>query len=346
MTEIPLPRGKFRKMNPYGLIPGLSSLLYIFLSLKSVSAGPYPKDDLHDIGYSYLLDRRCASHCGADNQYCCAAGQACYTNEANIAFCSAVAPDAGLGYTVFTTTYTETNLILRTSTFTSSWVIATPTEPGPRVTAEPICTTSLGETSCGNICCASNQRCAVMNSCTAHTPQPGDPTEPSTYSAPLRPTSGHAHTTSATTTIPFQHPATASGSVYPVTETYEQNDLSGGAIAGIVIGVIAGVILLLLVCSFILLKKKFSKKTGIGSSRRNSSSKRVDFSITTSGSSEKRDNRKTKSPLAEKVQDILFLIKSLQWRGRKRASSKSRRSDHSGPTHSQTSTSPSNSELK
>lgn len=230
--------------------------------LKSVLAGPYPKDDLHDTGYSYLQDRSCVSYCGAQNQYCCAAGEACYTNQANIAYCSVGSGEVWGGYAVYTTTYTETNLVLRTSTYTSSWVIATSTwQPDPAVTQAPICTSSLGESSCGSICCANDQRCAHANSCTAYTATDDESATHTTFSAPFRPTSGHISTESATTTVPFQPPATASGSIFPTLPLNENQGLSGGAIAGIVIGSLVGVSILLLCCGCCIIKSKlFGKK--------------------------------------------------------------------------------------
>ncbi|KAI1001621.1 hypothetical protein K3495_g6582 [Podosphaera aphanis] len=232
----------------------LSIALSTLLSTMPAVAGPYPKDASHNAGFFYLFGRTCASYCGADNQYCCGSGEACYTNQANIAFCSANGDSVAGGYAVYTTTYTETNLVLITSTYTSSWGAATPHSPqGPVVTSPAICTTSLGESSCGNICCASNQRCAVANSCTAYSSVFLQPTKSTTYSAPVRPTSGGLFTISATTTVPFQAPATASGSTLPMAS--EESNLSGGAVAGIVVGVIAGILFLLLICFFCVVRK-------------------------------------------------------------------------------------------
>lgn len=222
--------------------PQLLSLLLLTLSHSSpVSAGPFPKDDIHDLGFSYLMDRSCVSYCGADNQYCCTSGQACYTSSGNIAYCSASTAGSG-GYVVYTTTYTETNLLVGTSTY-SSYYAAT-TSGGTAA----ICDTTQGETSCGTICCASDQMCEYSGQCTIRTSSWTYTATSGTYSAPVRPTSGAlTSTVSATTTEPFVAPATASGSTLPITSTSSSN-LSGGAIAGIVIGTIVGVILLLLLC--------------------------------------------------------------------------------------------------
>ncbi len=244
----------------------LLSLVFALLSnIDTAEATPYPKDVLHDLfGFGFLQDRSCNSYCGADNQYCCTAGQACYTNTANVAYCSASggAVATGGGYAVYTTTYTETDLVLRTSTYSSWWTAAAETTsvyvaPTSTEAAPAICTTSLGESSCGTICCAENQRCAVANSCTAYTSTFYASSIPtSSYSAPLRPTSGATSggvstatsTVSATTTAPFIAPATASGSSLPIVSSSASKGLSAGAIAGIVIGVIAGIIILILIC--------------------------------------------------------------------------------------------------
>ncbi|TGO16159.1 hypothetical protein BTUL_0031g00240 [Botrytis tulipae] len=223
--------------------PQLLSLLLLTLSNTSpVSAGPFPKDDIHDLGFSYLMDRSCVSYCGADNQYCCTAGQACYTSSGNVAYCSASTAGSG-GWAVYTTTYTETDLLVGTSTYSSYY--ATTTSGG----SAAICDTSSGETSCGTICCASDQMCEYSGQCTARTSLWSYTATSGTYSAPVRPTGATTSTAtvSATTTEPFIPPATASGSTLPITST-SSNNLSGGAIAGIVIGTILGVILLLLLC--------------------------------------------------------------------------------------------------
>lgn len=253
--------------------PSLISLLLVALSqINTVNAGPFPKDPLHDLlGLGWLQPRDCVSYCGAQNQYCCTAGQACFTNAANVAYCSAGGATAGYG--VYTTTWTETDLVTRTSTYSSYYQVATTTQTWASVGTSPaICTTSLGESSCGTICCAENQRCAYAGSCTAYT---STFVATSTYSAPLRPTSGGVSTqtsvVSATTTAPFISPATASGSTLPITSASSGGGLSAGAIAGIVIGVIAGVILLLLLCFCCLARSLFDgilSIFGLGKKRR------------------------------------------------------------------------------
>lgn len=276
--------------------PSLISLLLVALSqIDTANAGPYPKDSLHDLlGFGWLQHRDCASYCGADNQYCCTSGQACFTNAQNVAYCSAgggVAASA-TGYGVYTTTWTETDLVTYTSTYSSYYPVATTTA------APAICTTSLGESSCGTICCAENQRCAYAGSCTAYT---STYIATSTYSAPLRPTSGGVSTqtssASVTTTVPFVSPATATGSTLPITGSSTSHGLSAGAIAGIVIGTIAGVILLLLLCFCCIVGTIFDGLLGLlglkGKKRDRSRTERVEvverYSRHGSGTASRRD---------------------------------------------------------
>lgn len=238
----------------------LSLLLVVLSRTHTVNAGPFPKDDLHDFGFSYLMDRDCVSYCGYNNMYCCSAGEACYTNAQNIATCTAVAQGVvgGGAYGVYTTVYTETDLVLRTSTYTSWYALATPTPTSPQ---PAVCTPELGQSSCGIICCAGDQRCAAAGTCTPYTSSYYAPSTSATGSAPYRPTSGGISTAttvvSATTTAPFTPPATASGSTLPISRSGSNNGLSPGAIAGIVIGVIAGIILLLLFCFCCIIKAGF-----------------------------------------------------------------------------------------
>jgi len=296
--------------------PTLISLFLVLLShTETVRAVPTPKDILEGLvfGYMELDERSGVTNCGAQGQYTCTGAEACYTNAAQVAYCSvpngaAVATTEAGGYAVYTTTYTETDLVLRTSTY-SSWYqaatsyVATTTENWTPVASNPSCDTNSGQTSCGAICCASDQECAYSGMCTARVSSWTyvATTYASTYSAPLRPTSGTTTTStstkSATTTAPFLSPATASGSTLPITSSSTSHGLSGGAIAGIVIGTIAGVILLLLFCFCCIVKAGFDGLLalfGLGNRRNRRSRERVEvveerYSRHGSGTASRRD---------------------------------------------------------
>lgn len=246
-------------------LPSIASLRKLLVclsaSLQLAHAGPYPKDDLHDVlGSGFLVDRSCATYCGVDNQYCCAQGQACTTN-AGIAGCTDTALGGGFG--IYTTTWTETDTY--TSTI-SSYYPATTGDNG----ADCVPPSGSGQIACGPICCASWQYCASNGQCGGG-PAPGSgatttaaggggggmisttittsgTTITTQYSAPYRVTSGTTGTGTTTSTGTMES-ATATGSGNGTAVTTGGNGLSGGAIAGIVIGVIAGVILLLAICA-------------------------------------------------------------------------------------------------
>ncbi|RDW89079.1 hypothetical protein BP6252_01111 [Coleophoma cylindrospora] len=284
------------------LSPRLLSLVTVLSHSSPALAGPYPKDDLHDLGFSYLMDRGCNIYCGSQNQYCCSSGEACYTNAANVAYCSSAG--AATGWAVYTTTYTETDLILRTSTYSSYWGAATTTSS---YASSATCTpdTSLGQTGCGAICCTNSQTCAYLGQCqdtgsvvltTSYSYVASTTT--ATGSEAIRPTSGTAatNTVSVTTTEPFGTPASATSTSTGLAVTQNSTGgLSGGAIAGIVVGVIAGVILLLLFCFCCVLKAGFDgllALLGLGSNKRRRSETRVTeerYSRHGSGTASRRD---------------------------------------------------------
>jgi hypothetical protein len=278
--------------------PALLSLLLATITAQ-VAANPLPTALLYDLGLTFLMPRQCASFCGADKQFCCNAQEQCYTVEGNRATCStppaaaATQAGGGGGYAVYTFTYTETDLVTRTTTSTSWWAAPPSTvyipAPAPTVAETPaICDTSIGQSSCGIICCDSTQRCKVSGECEIRPtstfigfqPVP-QPTSPGTFSAPYRPTSSGVltvtNTQAPTTTAPFLAPATVSGSTLPSAFPVEGGGgLSAGAIAGIVIGVIAGLLLLLLICFCCCVKAGFDGLLalfGMGKRKRRSTEK-------------------------------------------------------------------------
>lgn len=255
------------------------STLLITLLSTTASALPTTDDDnlrnLLESRYHYLSARSCANPCGTSG-LCCGTGQTCTTNAAGQATCggtsnqqaAAASPN---GWEYYTTTYVETDLVTRISTYSSFFGNEASTA-APGAASGLSCTSALGESPCGgSLCCAAGQYCAYAGQCAASNGQ-GDSSSSAftfestttaavaTNSAPVRPTS-HAATTvtstgSATTTVPYQTPtaASATAGAAGMTATTMNNGLSGGAIAGIVIGVLAGLLLLFLLCAFLCCK--------------------------------------------------------------------------------------------
>ena len=262
--------------------PTLLSLLGLLLSsCHHTTAKPYPRDSslAGAEGISFLQERSCAYPCGWSGQLCCTSSQQCYTDASGQAQCGAgsgggnnavaqgSSAQAGAGqWQYFTTTWVETDLVTRVETYSSFLGAATSqvsvADFIPTSTWAPAATTQLQcGIPCGTLCCASGQYCAMAGQCAAEvvggfsSSYYNSYTSSQTYSAPLRPTSGTATTTTSTAggvtaTVPFQTPVgTAGNIVYSTGAAASNKGLSGGAIAGIVIGVIAGIILLLLLCA-------------------------------------------------------------------------------------------------
>lgn len=249
---------------PTVLVAALTSLTTF---IQPALANPFPKDSLHDfLHLGFLRDSSCATYCGAENEHCCSENQVCTTSD-NVAGCATpvtlvVRTDGE--YSLYTTTWTETETF--TSTYSSYWAATT-------VAAGGTCTppSGSGEIACGSICCASWQYCAYEGQCLSNpgatatgTAAAGGSGATSTswstyettmttsgktittqFSAPYRVT-GTGATTTATGTL---ESATSTGNVNGTLATTGGSNLSGGAIAGIVIGVIAGVVLLLALCA-------------------------------------------------------------------------------------------------
>lgn len=265
------------------------SLVALLLSSQPVTAGPFSK--ISDLVYQSLRDAAtdsipqnhtlelrtvCGSSqltCGFYGQLCCDAGNTCGTNAANQAICvagagsvtTAVASGAG-SWQYYTSTYVETvGVVTKTSVY-SSWVPAA-VATGSSSTCSP--NYANNETPCGPICCASGQYCYDSSSGVCKPAGAGGFTTTGVGAgAPVRPTtiSGMitTQTISPTTTVPFQTPiaATSTGNA-TVIATSSHSGLSGGAIAGIVIGVLAAIIILGLICFCCCLKEAAAGILGI-----------------------------------------------------------------------------------
>lgn len=250
--------------------PTLLSLLAVILSpTHTTNAKPFPRDETIENQNSTLVERQCAFPCGLSaTPICCQAAGQCYTDGNNQAQCgSGGIQQANSGnngqWQIYTTTYTTEGLITVTSTYS---VQSATVQVAPAAT--PFCDTSMGESPCGNICCATGQQCQWQGSCIA-----SGPTDVSSSylasvmstsaggSAYIRPTSDTTQTVtstgSATTTVPIQSavPSASSGtSTAGMESTTSNNGLTGGQIAGIVIGVLLGILLLLIICGCLCFK--------------------------------------------------------------------------------------------
>jgi hypothetical protein len=154
-------------------------------------------------------------------------------------------------------TYVQTDLRTVTTTFSTFFPVVTQNLIVTSTVASG-CIYSLGEVPCGSICCAIGQYCMTdINQCAAA--GGGSSAYFSSFytvtqlaSVPVRPTSNTVLTVTATglatATVPFSAPVGTDGStLIGAQATTQGQKLSAGAIAGIVIGVIAGIILLFLI---------------------------------------------------------------------------------------------------
>ncbi|KAG5980356.1 hypothetical protein E4U55_004115 [Claviceps digitariae] len=257
-------------------VPWVPWLIWAAAAASLVGASPYPRDAAADdapnmplvtpLAASFdaphddagLLPRNCASYCGADNQYCCQADQLCTTLAGNIATCLAA---------TWAPAYTTTWTVTYTSIIMTHWI------PAPAPTPGVDCIPQAPEQeACGRICCAGWQQCAYKTNGGQCSPRPGyaEPTAvvvttngqvTTRYAAPFR--------VIGTTVIvngggPPVNPATLTGSAGPDIPASTSDGstigadgankggtgggLSPGAIAGIVIGTLAAVALLMLLC--------------------------------------------------------------------------------------------------
>ncbi|KXJ92466.1 hypothetical protein Micbo1qcDRAFT_162760 [Microdochium bolleyi] len=159
------------------------------------------------------------------------------------------------GWGVSTVTWTETRTY--TSTISSYYPPAYTAPAGQNCVPPP----GSGQIACGPICCATWQWCQdpIKGQCLANVGQ-NSWTEVITtgvttgvivttqFSAPYRPTSGSASTPTGTFDSATVVPTGGPQETVPADSTTSGSQLSGGAIAGIVIGTIAGLALLILCC--------------------------------------------------------------------------------------------------
>ncbi|CAG8177757.1 unnamed protein product [Penicillium olsonii] len=194
------------------------------------------------------IEKRCANPCGYDGWLCCSSGQTCTTNSAKEAVCSDGGGSDSGGYQYYTTVYTLTETDLSTITSVWSSQIAAATSTGT-------CRADIGETKCGTRCCEAAQECqdgeCVAESSSVAVTATGDGAE---ATPGVRGTSDGASTVTATsaptTTEGFTAPVGTDGAdLIGAKASDNDGGLSGGAIAGIVIGSIAGAFLLLLICA-------------------------------------------------------------------------------------------------
>ena len=268
----------------------LSLLVLVLFSTQSVRSSPLPQDELIIRQQNGTLElRQCAVLCGYYNQVTCGCDQACTTiaGEASCvaAAATAVATQVGSGngqWQWFTSTFVETDLVTVVTTFSSFVVAPTTTAYVAPIQTQVVVTTVVAPVpaptvltcatnqACGNICCASDQFCAYSGQCSAlagastannivSTLYLASTVVASTASAFIRPTSNSiltvTSTGTATTTIPFQTPIGTDGSsLTGITATQQNAGLSGGAIAGIVIGVLVLIFILFLLCACCLAK--------------------------------------------------------------------------------------------
>ena len=213
----------------------------ILLQPLTTVASPFP---VHFAGL-ILRERACESPCGYYGQLCCSSSEECGTDSNGHAVCLASFEQRNNNgqWEYWTTTYVQTDYVTITSTG-SSWVAAPTSDNGQ-------CKPSLGETECGWTCCSASESCnagecvEVGNSPIETAPAPTPPLRPTdTTGATITPTPPPGPT------VPFIPPIGtdgSDGSEQPM-PSEDGGGLSGGAIAGIVIGSLAGAAILLLLC--------------------------------------------------------------------------------------------------
>lgn len=246
-ASLPLSVGSPVELNGADLteaIPLDAAIVEEPIALEPVPAETESNETLPDDTASTegQLEKRCDNPCGFYSQLCCASGETCGTNNGGEAVCVGSSGDSSNGRWEYWTT-----TIIDSSTITSvgSSYVSQPTKGASDDTGS--CRAALGETKCGKDCCGSayvcvNDKCVMGSSSIWATATEANP--------PVRGTSATTLTATAdvTATQGFDAPVGTDGASL-IGVKAEDGGLSGGAIAGIVIGTIAGVFLLLLICA-------------------------------------------------------------------------------------------------
>lgn len=270
--------------------PTLLSLLTVILSsTHTAQAKPFLRGST--LPDSSLVERQGGYACGYGSLVCDTAA-ACYTDANGQAQCSTSGTSGGTQqnnanngqWQLYTTTYTTNELTTITSTYS---IQASPTV---QVATGGTCNLSVGETPCGQnplkngeaLCCAGGQQCLYQGQCGSSGAGAVDVSSAYLYSATgtvaLRPTSATTQTVTstgpATTTVAFETPTptgTSGATAAGMQSTTTNNGLSGGAIAGIVIGTLLAIFFLLLLCGCLCFKgilDSFLALLGLGPKRR------------------------------------------------------------------------------
>jgi hypothetical protein len=219
----------------------------------------------------------CENPCGYYGQLCCPVGATCITNALGQAECAAAPPEpmttatpatlhkldqiaapTGGAWQMFTSTGVGADTITRTALY-SSWVQAAAVTQ-----AAAGCNYAAQEQVCGTTCCESGYYCfdpsagVCSIAANAVTTVGGGSSVVVAPTVPARVTtvSGTVvvHTVSATATTAFLTPVPTGYVNGTLIGASHKHGLSGGAIAGIVIGVLALLALLGLICCCVLAK--------------------------------------------------------------------------------------------